>query len=107
VIGARLRFASGPLVTPVVAALYDTNGNYYYPLPGLPWSQRLPDFFQLDLRIDKRFVFDNFVLALYVDVQNVTNRQNVEGVFYNFDYTEKQYVYGVPILPTLGIRSEF
>jgi TonB family protein len=107
VVGARVRWASGPLVTPIVASLYDTNGNYYYPLPGLPWSQRLPDFFSLDLRVDKRFVFQSFVLAVYLDVQNVTNRQNVEGVFYNFDYSEKQYVYGVPILPTLGLRAEF
>ncbi|MBL8955408.1 MAG: TonB-dependent receptor plug domain-containing protein, partial [Myxococcaceae bacterium] len=107
VLGARLRWASGALVTPIVASLYDTNGNYYYPLPGLPWSQRLPDFFSLDLRLDKRFVFKSFVLAVYVDVQNVTNRQNVEGVFYNFDYSEKQYVYGVPILPAVGLRAEF
>lgn len=107
VIGARVRWASGPLVTPIVASLYDTNGNYYYPLPGLPWSQRLPDFFQLDLRVDKRFVFQSFVLAIYADVQNVTNRQNVEGVFYNFDYSEKAYVYGIPILPGLGVRGEF
>lgn len=107
VVGARLRWASGPLVTPIVASLYDTNGNYYYPLPGLPWSQRLPDFFSLDLRIDKRFVFQSFVLALYLDIQNVTNRQNVEGVFYNYDYSEKQFVYGVPILPALGLRAEF
>lgn len=106
VIGARLRWASGALVTPIVASLYDTNGNYYYPLPGLPWSQRLPDFFSLDLRLDKRFVFQSFVLAIYLDVQNVTNRQNVEGLFYNFDYSEKQYVYGVPILPALGVRVE-
>jgi TonB family protein len=107
VVGTRVRFASGTLVTPIVASLYDTNGNYYYPLPGLPWSERLPDFFQLDVRIDKRFVFQSWVLAVYLDVQNVTNHKNVEGLFYNFDYTQKQYVYGVPILPQLGIRSEF
>ncbi|MBK7859983.1 MAG: TonB family protein [Archangiaceae bacterium] len=107
VVGARVRWASGLLVTPIVAALYDTNGNYYYPLPGLPWSRRLPDYFALDLRVDKRFVFQSFVLALYLDVQNVTNHQNVEGVFYNFDYSQKQYVYGQPVLPSLGLRAEF
>jgi outer membrane receptor protein involved in Fe transport len=106
VVGGRFRFASGPLVTPVVASLYDVDGNYYYPLPGQPWSVRLPDFFQLDVRIDKRFVFDKWVLALYLDIQNVTNRQNPEGLFYSFNYTQKAYVYGIPILPSLGIRGE-
>ncbi|MFT3837542.1 MAG: TonB family protein [Myxococcaceae bacterium] len=105
-VGGRFRYASGSLVTPIVASLYDTNANYYYPLPGLPWSKRLPDFWQLDVRVDKKFVFDKFSLAVYVDVQNVTNRQNVEGVFYNFNYTQQQYVYGIPILPALGLRGE-
>jgi TonB family protein len=105
-VGARFRFASGPLVTPVVASLYDVDGNYYYPLPGVPWSERLPSFFQLDARIDKRFVFNSWVLALYVDVQNVTNQQNPEGLFYSFNYTQKAYVYGIPILPSIGVRGE-
>lgn len=106
VIGGRFRYASGPLVTPVVASLYDVDGNYYYPLPGQPWSVRLPDFVQLDVRVDKRFVFDKWVLALYLDIQNVTNQQNPEGLFYSFNYTQKAYVNGLPILPSLGIRGE-
>lgn len=105
-VGGRFRYASGPLVTPIVASLYDVDGNYYYPLPGQPWSVRLPDFFQLDLRIDKRFTFDRWALSLYLDVQNVTNQQNPEGLFYSFNYTQKSYVYGIPILPALGIRAE-
>ncbi len=105
-LGGRFRFASGPLVTPIVASLYDVDGNYYYPLPGVPWSQRLPDFWQLDVRLDKRFVFDRWVLAVYLDVQNATNQQNPEGLFYSFNYTQKAYVYGIPILPSLGVRGE-
>jgi hypothetical protein len=106
VVGGRFRYASGPLVTPVVASLYDVDGNYYYPLPGQPWSVRLPDFVQLDVRIDKRFVFNTWTLALYLDIQNVTNAQNPEGLFYSFNYTQKAYVNGIPILPSLGVRGE-
>jgi outer membrane receptor protein involved in Fe transport len=104
-LGARFRFASGPLVTPVIAALYDNNGNYFYPLPGLPWSERLPSFFQLDARLDKRFTFDAWSLEVYLDVQNTTNQQNPEGLFYNFNYTRKAYVYGIPVLPSVGVKG--
>jgi TonB family protein len=107
VAGIKLRWASGPLITPVIIALYDAQGNYYYPLPGEPWSERLPDFFQLDARLDKRFVFKDWVLAVYLDVQNVTNNRNIEGIFYNFDYTQRQNVYGLPIVPSLGLRGEW
>jgi hypothetical protein len=90
-----------------VASLYDSSGNYYYPLPGLPWSQRLPDFLQFDVRVDKRFVFQSWSLVVFLDVQNVTNRANPEGLFYNSDYTQSAYVTGIPILPALGARGEW
>jgi TonB family protein len=107
IFGAKIRYSTGPLNTPFVGAIYDANGNYYFPLFGEPFSRRLPDFFQLDVRLDKRFVFNNWMLAFYVDVQNVTNRANVEAVTYNFDYTRQQYVQGLPILPVVGVRAEW
>ncbi len=107
IVGARLRYTSGSLSTPIVGAIYDANANYYFPLSGKPFSQRLPDFFQLDVRIDKRFVFQRWMLAVYLDVQNVTNRYNVEAVINNYDYTQSHYLYSLPILPSLGIRGEW
>jgi hypothetical protein len=107
IVGAKLRYTSGRLRTPVVGAIYDVNGNYYFPLQGEQFSQRLPDFFQLDVRIDKRFVFQDWMLALYLDVQNATNRQNVEAVLNAYDYSAQAYVTGLPILPVLGVRGEF
>ena len=92
---------------PRVGAIYDVNGNYYFPIQGEQFSQRLPDFFQLDVRIDKRFVFQDWMLALYVDVQNATNRQNVEAVLNAYDYSAQTSVTGLPILPVLGVRGEF
>ncbi len=106
-IGLRFRYSSGPLVTPYIGALYDANGGFFVGLPGLPWSKRLPDFIQLDARIDKRFVFDSWTLVLYADVQNVTNQQNPEALYYNYDYTKSAYVTGIPILPTIGVRGEW
>ncbi len=106
-LGGRFRVASGPLVTPIAGALFDTNANQYIPLPGLPWSERLPTFVQLDLRLDKRFTFKTWSLTAYVDVQNVTNTQNPEARFYNFNYTRSAFVTGIPILPTAGLRGEW
>ncbi len=107
ILGARVRYTSGALTTPYAGAIYDANGNYYFPIPGERFSRRLPAYFQLDLRLDKRFVYDTWSFSVYADVQNVTNRQNVEGVSWNFDYTEQQYVSGLPILPAIGVRGEF
>ena len=105
--GVRLRYSSGPLDTPIAGAIYDANANYYFPLAGELFSRRLPAFIQADVRLDKRFVYDHWMLALYVDVQNVTNRQNVEGTLNNFDFTQERFLYGLPIIPAIGIRGEF
>lgn len=107
IIGAKIRYTSGPLNRRIVATLYDANANYYVPIQEGQYSRRLPDFFQLDVRLDKRFVFEKWMLALYVDVQNVTNRANVEAVLYSFDYSQEGYLQGLPILPVLGVRGEW
>lgn len=107
IVGGKLRYTSGPLRTPIVGAVYDVNGNYYYPIQGAQFSERLPDFFQLDVRIDKRFVFQDWMLAIYLDVQNVTNRGNVEGLINAYDYSATTPVTGLPILPILGVRGEY
>ncbi|MFZ5439235.1 MAG: TonB-dependent receptor domain-containing protein [Myxococcota bacterium] len=107
IVGAKLRYTSGPLNRPVNAAIYDANGNYFFPIQSPTYTRRLPDFFQLDLRIDKRFVFRDFMFAVYLDVQNVTYAKNVEAVLNNYDYTQEAYLTGLPILPVLGLRAEF
>ncbi len=107
IVGAKLRYTSGPLNTPTAGAIYDTNGNYYFPFFKDQYSRRLPDFFQLDLRIDKRFVFREWMLALYLDVQNVTYRKNVEAVLNSYDYKKEAFLTGLPILPVLGVRAEW
>ena len=108
IFGVRLRYVSGPLVTPVLGSIYDANGNYYVPVTSQQeFSRRLPDFFQMDLRLDKRFVFKSWMLSIYLDVQNVTNQQNVESVVRNYDQTKEAYLTGLPILPVLGMKGEW
>ncbi len=108
IFGVRIRYVSGPLVTPILGAIYDANGNYYVPVPAQQeFTRRLPDFFQMDLRLDKRFVFKNWMLSLYLDVQNVTNQKNVEQLVYNHDFTKEAFITGLPILPVLGAKGEW
>src|SRR5690606_13670457 len=88
-LGARLRYTSGNPYTPVGGSVYDADRDRYrrISVPNAR-SERLPDFFQLDLRADKKWAFGSSALSLYLDVQNVTNRKNAEGMLYNYDYTE-------------------
>jgi hypothetical protein len=93
----------------VIGASYDSNADRYVPVLGPLYSSRLGSFNQLDLRLDKVFTFNRWALALYLDIQNLYNASNPEGVVYNFNYdpTQTATVNGLPILPVIGIRGDF
>jgi TonB family protein len=110
--GARFRVVSGPLHTPVLSppsltSLYVADAGSYVPLQGEPFSQRLPLFHQLDVRIDKRWQFKDWRLSAYLDVQNIYNNPAVEAIIYNYDFSQHAYQTGLPILPSIGLRGEF
>ena len=47
------------------------------------------------------------MLNAYLDIQNVYNQQNPEGISYKFDYTCTSERSGLPIVPILGLKGEF
>ena len=106
-IGARWRYGSGNPETPVVNSIYDSDSDSYLPLSGDYNSERLPDFHALDIRIDKDFNFTRWKLTVYLDILNIYNRKNPELTQFNFDYTEQTHLYGLPILPNLGVKAQF
>jgi hypothetical protein len=103
-IGARVRYATGNPITPTVGAYFDTGKQDYVPISGRVLAERLPGFVQLDVRVDRSWQRSWGTLKLFLDVQNVTNRVNPEGVSYNFDYSSRQYTRGLPVFPSLGLE---
>jgi outer membrane receptor protein involved in Fe transport len=105
-IGARFRYVTGTPVTPVIGSFYNADTTSYVPIYAPPNSARAADFHQLDLRVDKGFRIGSFRLGVYLEVLNVYNQSNQEGVQYNFDYTQRQPINGIPFFPNLGLRGE-
>ncbi len=106
-LGARFRYVTGNPTTPVASATYDADYDTYEPIYGVKNSQRLEPFWQLDLRLDKKFIFRDWMLSFYIDVQNVTNHANVELTQYAYDYSASSNITGLPILPMFGVKAEF
>lgn len=103
-VGFRLRAATGMPRTRVEGSYYDSRRDLYQPTFGAHNGIRIPTFFQLDLRIAKHFDIHGTDLDISLEVQNVTNRGNVEELIYNSDYSQRGSIRGLPILPVLGIR---
>ena len=102
-VGGRFRFASGNPITPVAGAYVNAKMEWTA-VDGAILSERLPAFAQLDLRIDRLWRRRTATWTLYLDIQNVTNRLNPEGVTYSDDFMRRSYTRGLPICPSLGLE---
>lgn len=105
-LGARAEVASGLPRTPVVGAVFNTSSQTYDPMLGAYNSERLPTFAAISLRVGvtRRASWGRY--AVWLDVQNLTNRNNAEEVFYSSDFSRRGFVHGLPVLPTIGARVQ-
>ena len=87
---------------------YNTGRPYpiYDPRSGWVDYQRLPAFPQLDLRGDKRFVFDRYLMDVYVEVVNATMSREVFDEKLHVDGTMVQRAYRL-VLPSIGVHIEW
>lgn len=111
-VGARFRIVSGNMDTPVagypkLSALYNADAGSYAPIEGEPFSERLPTFHQLDVRLERTWQFASWRLLAYLDVWNAYNNPAIEAILSNFNFSQDAYQRGLPILPSIGLRGEF
>jgi TonB family protein len=108
ILGTRVRAVSGNPYSGTDGAVLDSDTGRVQCIPARTrLSRRLPGFFQADARIDKRFVFESWMLSVYLDVQNTTNRENAEFRFNNYDCTADVPIPSIPFLPAIGLRAEW
>ena len=109
--GFRFRLVSGNPTTPQergrIFADLDADA-YVDDLAAVPRnSTRFGTFNQLDVRVDKTFVYDLWKLTAYVEVMNVYNQKNPEAYQYDYRYRQKVAVTLLPIIPVVGVKGEF
>jgi outer membrane receptor protein involved in Fe transport len=105
-LGSRFRYVSGNPRTPIVGSVVNVSADRYEPQFGPVNSARNPAFHQLDVRIDRRWVFNRWVLDAYLDVQNIYNHKSPEGLSYSYDYRMSTPQGGLPVLTIFGVRAE-
>ena len=110
-IGGRFRIVSGDLYTPTNAGAFDASVGEQLGVAAVPaYGQRLPLFWAFDIRADKTWTFRAWKreakFSMYIDIQNLFNASDPQGLTYNFNYTQSAYINGLPILPIIGLRGE-
>jgi TonB dependent receptor/Carboxypeptidase regulatory-like domain/TonB-dependent Receptor Plug Domain len=99
----RMRTASGLPVTPFVeeganaGSLDFTRYN----------TQRLPRFFSVDARVDRRWRVGRTQLVTFLDIQNVNGRANVSALRWDVRAQRVERSEGLRVLPSIGVNWEF
>ena len=69
--------------------------------------QRLPPFYQIDLRADRRFIFDKFAIDGYFELVNATLSRQIVGLTQSMPGAAPKEDGFRIVLPSLGVHAEF
>ena len=123
-IGAKWQYATGNPYTPLTCEedvnqpcaeqVFNNNRWRQIPTYGEINSFRYDPFHRLDIRINKDFIFSSWKMSLYLELLNAYNRKNILTFNYDENYARdergeviKDIIRQLPIVPYIGIKSEF
>jgi len=103
-VSIRWRYLGG---RPYTRPRYYPNLHYWAVDESMPInSNRYPVYHRLDLRIDRRFMFQGWNMITYFDLMNVYGRDNIWEYYYNEDGTVEE-VLQWKVFPVGGLAIEF
>lgn len=105
-LGGRFQLTTGKPYTPVTSSIYQADRDSYRPVFADVNSRRVDTQHQLDLRVDRTWRFASWNLSAYLDISNTYLNAAVIDYVYNFDYSSRQKITTLPILPSFGLRGE-
>jgi hypothetical protein len=76
-------------------------------IESLAYTQQMPGYFRTDLRFSVKRNRLKSTSTLALDIQNVTNRQNLGGQYFDAQSGEIKKWYQLPMLPVLSYKVEF
>lgn len=76
-------------------------------IESLAYTEQMPAYFRTDLRFSMKRNRAKSTTTLALDIQNVTNRANLGGQYYDVHSGEIKKWYQLPLLPVLSYKIEF
>ena len=105
-VNARILYKGGMRYQEIDLAKSNFAGEVVYSSEG-NFTKRSADYYNLDLGINLKRNREKFSWTISLDVQNVTNKNNLIGVKYNKYSGSIKYDYDLLILPVLSYRIDF
>jgi Carboxypeptidase regulatory-like domain/TonB-dependent Receptor Plug Domain len=103
---ARTSYGSGRPISPVLTNVSQTQDRLVLDATRLN-TLRAPDYFRVDLRLDRRFAIRRGTLATYIELQNVSGRENQSVQIWNSKTNKVEYQEQIAFLPVIGMNWKF
>jgi len=71
------------------------------------YTNKLPDYFRLDLNVNMKNNFKRFSVEWFVEINNITNHQNLWQKYYNASRRKEEFIYQYGFFPIGGCRVYF
>lgn len=105
-VSGRIAYHSGAPVTPVLGAMPDPDRqDGFLPEYGALNSERLPEYFRTDLRLDWHTGWRD--TTVYFEIVNATDHENVAGYEYSRDYSERKNIEQLPMFMSFGAKKRW
>ncbi|MBT5428104.1 MAG: TonB-dependent receptor, partial [Bacteroidetes bacterium] len=107
-LGARLIYNGGYRYTTLDEAK-SVEAGYFVGVEGAYNQSRMPAYWRIDTRVAYRFSRPKWAMNISLDIQNVTNHKNANGVWYNGNINEIAYRYhpGNALIPMVNFAVDF
>ncbi len=104
-INLKMTYVGGFRATPIDLAASRQKGETVW-VENQTNSQVLDAYFRSDIRVSWKRNRNGFTGTLSLDIQNVTNRENIYGRYYDANSAQIRTAYQLPLIPVLNYRIE-
>jgi hypothetical protein len=105
-VSSKFRYVSGRPMNGIDEAASSAKHDLIYDLNKIN-TERYPDYWRWDVRVDYRTYFSSFNIVAYFDIQNVTNRENVWGYAWDRSANKRTTIKQWALFPVGGVKVEF
>lgn len=105
-LSTRIGYGTGRPTTPLLAGASAAQNRLVFDVAQLNGT-RAPDYFRMDVRYDHRVPVRGGWLALFLELQNLTNRENVTALEWNPKLGRSQWRAQTTFLPVVGMNWKF
>lgn len=106
----NLYAASGRPFTDITAATFEPSRNIWVPLKSALNGSRQPAVCKIDLSVEYSrpiWPFDRFQGSVYLGLSNILNIHNIYRYYWNHDYSIRNDLAMLPLMPVFGVKVVF